>query len=226
MPPTTRSDQGFSSAVSTVSVNPSIANDQRQGDFQPSFEKGDFQYQVEVEYFELIRLLQEQNKIPPRTLAEVILDLFSDDEEVAKTTVKKWEQLKLDAVRFKGITDTVKNEDGVWFWDAKSNYPMRYGKHAWIPVLVNIPNMTMTGIVSPKHQKAEVDFRWENEEYANGGYAARVVSFVIETVANDRPVLLLSTTIIRPQRMSSPHPIKGRGNANPFMQETLCLVLS
>jgi len=52
--------------------------------------------------------------MPPRTLAGVILDLFSDDEEVAKTTVKKWEQLKLDAVRFKGVTDTVKNEDGVW----------------------------------------------------------------------------------------------------------------
>jgi len=84
----------------------------------------------------------------------------------------------------------------------------------------------MTGIVSPKHQKAEVDFRWEHEEYANGGYAARVVSFVIETVAADRPVLLLSTTIIRQQKTGTPYPIKGRGDAGACMQETLCLVLS
>jgi len=44
-----------------------------------------------MDYFEFIRLLKDQNKMPPRTLAGVILDLFSDDEEVAKTTVKNWE---------------------------------------------------------------------------------------------------------------------------------------
>jgi len=84
----------------------------------------------------------------------------------------------------------------------------------------------MTGIISPKHQKAEVDFRWEDEEYANAGYAVRVVSFVIETVADDRPVLLPNTVIIRLPRTGTPYPIKGRGNAGACMQETLCLVLS
>lgn len=133
--------------------------------------------------------------------------------------------LKLDAVRFKGVTDTVKNEDGVWVWDTKSNYPMRYGKNAWIPVLVNIPNMTMTGIVSPKHQKAEVDFRWEDEEYAIAGYAARVVSFVNGTVADGRLVLRLNTIIFPPPRTNTPHPTKGRGSAKASMQETSCQVL-
>jgi hypothetical protein len=138
MPPKTRSDQGFfSGAVSTVSVDLSVANNQRVGDFQPSFEEGDFQYDTEVEYFEVNRLLKDQNKIPP-----------------------------------------------------------------------------------------EVEFKWEDEEYANAGYAARTVSFVLETVADDRPVLLPSTTIIQPRRTIKPHPNKGRGNASASMRETSCLVLS
>jgi hypothetical protein len=112
----------------------------------------------------------------------------------------------------------VNSEDSQWVWDHKSAYPrIRY--RLLDPDLGNTPNVSMTGIVSPKHQISKVECRWGDEEYANAGYAARSVSFVSENVADDRSVLQSSTTIILLPIMITQNPTKGRGRANLYHQE-------
>lgn len=49
--------------------------------------------------------------------------------------------------------------------------PMRYGK-GWVPLHHNTPQVTVTGLVDPKHfVRKEKDFRWEDEKYENAGHA-------------------------------------------------------
>jgi len=152
-----------------------VPDDQRKGDFQPSCLPGSFWYDIEQEFFEVVRLLRKQNKIPPRLLADIIQDLFSDDEDHAKKSALKWEEMKYYARKFVHITDVVKDENVNEVFDVESTFPTRYPKGSWIPLLQNAKNVTMTGIIPPNHRKSEALWRWEDDEYANAGYGLRSV---------------------------------------------------
>jgi len=118
---------------------------------------------------------RQPNKIPPRLLADIIQDLFSDDEDHAKRSALKWEEMKYYARKFVHITDVVKDENGNEVFDVESTFPTRYPKGSWIPLLQNVKNVTMTGIIPPNHRKSEALWRWEDDEYANAGYGLRSV---------------------------------------------------
>jgi len=78
-----------------------------------------------------------------------------------------WKTLKIDAERFKKLTDTEKerDEDGDLVWNYDSTFPMRH-EDGPVPLHINTPLVPATGRLAQLHKvKKDKDFYWTKIQY-------------------------------------------------------------